>query len=161
MDLCCFIGAQQMGQSKCADEKTMKNSRKIDISDNIEPSEHQKAIASFRSTLDATRDWRMFTKNANHHNTVYWTIIVIVFSSAGIKRKDLIDKTIFYSGSSRTTVERAIKESKESGYIIDSNPGRETQFILSNKMIRHCINYYRKWMTADGLARMFRNLDEG
>ena len=114
-----------------------------------------RAQTAYRGALESSRAWRAFTTNTRHHDLTYWTLLVSLFADPGMNRMTLIDRIITYAGVSRSTAERAIREARESGYIVDRPAGKEVQHFLAPATLKHCIDYFRGYMD---LEKIIKNL---
>ena len=117
--------------------------------------ELDRARTAYRGSLESARAWRAFTTNTRHHDTTYWSLLSSLFADPGMNRMTLLDRIIEYAGVSRSTAERAIREARESGYIIDRPAGKEVQHFLAPAILKHCIEYFRGYMD---LERITKNL---
>lgn len=108
-----------------------------------------RARTAYRGALDSARAWRAFTEETRHHDVTYWSLLCSLFVEPGLNRMRLIDKVIDYAGVSRSTAERAIREARRSDYIVDRRHGKEVRFYLSESMLSHCVDYFRRYMDFD------------
>jgi hypothetical protein len=119
----------------------------------ISAAELARARTAYRGSLESSRAWRAFTTNTRHHDVTYWTLLSSLFAEPGMNRMTLIDRIITYAGVSRSTAERAIREARESGYIIDRPAGKEVQHFLSPATSKHCIEYFRNYMDFEKIIK--------
>ncbi len=115
--------------------------------------ELDRARTAYRGSLESARAWRAFTTNTKHHDTTYWSMLSSLFADPGMNRMTLIDRIIEYAGVSRSTAERAIREARQSGYVVDQPAGKEVLYYLSDEMFNHCVHFFRKFMDAHQLMR--------
>jgi hypothetical protein len=132
-----------------------RDSRAADFEVEMTDVELRRAQTAYRGSLESGRAWRSFTTNTRHHDMTYWTLIATLFAEPGINRMTLIDRIVAFAGVSRSTAERAVREARASGYIVDRPAGKEVQHFLSPTMLRHCIDYFRNYMD---LEKIIRNL---
>ena len=106
----------------------------------------ERARVAYRGSLDAARGWRSFSANTKHHDMTYWSLLSWLFIEPGSNRTTLLERIIDYAGVSRSTAERAIREARASGYIIDRPAGQEVRYFLSESVMEHCLNYFRNYL---------------
>jgi hypothetical protein len=121
----------------------------------IAEAELVRAQAAYRGALESGRAWRAFTTNTRHHDMTYWTLLASLFAEPGMNRMTLIERITAYAGVSRSTAERAIREARASGYILDRPAGKEVQHFLAPATLKHCIDYFRGHMD---LEKIIKNL---
>lgn len=114
-----------------------------------------RARTAYRGALDSARAWRAFTADTRHHDVTYWSMLCSLFVEPGLNRMTLIEKVIDYAGVSRSTAERAIREARQSGYVVDRPSGKEVRFYLSEPMLKHCVAYFRDYMDIDRIMANF------
>ena len=119
------------------------------------PAELERARAAFRGSLETSRAWRTFTPDTRHHNQTYWSLLSVLFVEPGLNRTTLIERVIGYAAVSRSTAERAIREARESGYVVDRPAGAEVRYFLSDRLLVHCVRFFREHMD---LERLIENL---
>jgi len=110
-----------------------------------------RARLAYRGSLDSARAWRRFSPNPRHHDVTYWTLLTVLFIEPGMNRTTLIDRIIEYAGVSRSTAERAIREARASGYILDQPAGKEVRYQLAERLFDHCVAFFRAYMDRGGL----------
>jgi hypothetical protein len=110
-----------------------------------------RARLAYRGSLDSARAWRRFSPNPRHHDVTYWTLLTVLFIEPGMNRTNLIDRIIDYAGVSRSTAERAIREARSCGYILDQPTGKEVRYQLSERLFEHCVAFFRAYMDRGGL----------
>ena len=120
--------------------------------------ELERARAAFRGSLETSRAWRAFTPDTRHHNQTYWSLLSVLFVEPGLNRTTLIERVIAYAAVSRSTAERAIREARGSGYVVDRPAGVEVRFFLSDRLLAHCVRFFREHMD---LERLIENLGYG
>jgi hypothetical protein len=120
--------------------------------------ELERARAAFRGSLETSRAWRAFTLDTRHHNQTYWSLLSVLFVEPGLNRTTLIERVITYAAVSRSTAERAIREARESGYVVDRPAGAEVRYFLSDRLLAHCVRFFREHMD---LERLIENLGYG
>ena len=113
-----------------------------------------RARVAFRGSLESSRAWRAFTPNTRHHDTTYWTMLSWLFAEPGMNRMTLVDRVTEYAGVSRSTAERAVREARESGYVVDEPAGKEVRYFLSDRLIAHCIGFFRDYMDLENIIRI-------
>jgi hypothetical protein len=118
--------------------------------------ELERARRSFRGSMESARAWRGFTDQTRHHDMTYWTLLVTLFVEPGMNRMTLIERIIDFAAVSRSTAERAIREARECGYIVDEPAGKEVRYRLSERLFEHCIEFFRHFMD---LERVLKDLD--
>lgn len=111
--------------------------------------ELNRARVAYRGSLEMTRAWRSFTSNTRHHDTTYWCLLTALFADPGVNRMTLIDRIMECAGVSRSTAERAIREARASGYIVDQPTGKEVRYYLSDRMFDHFIRFFRDHMDLE------------
>ena len=121
----------------------------------MEEAELARAQIAYRGSLQSSRAWRAFTPNTRHHDVTYWTMLVWLFVEPGMNRMTLIDRIMEDAGVSRSTAERAIREARESGYIIDRREGKEVHHFLSDHTFNHCIDFLRNYMDMEKIIENF------
>jgi hypothetical protein len=47
---------------------------------------------------------------------------------------------------SRSTAERAIREARLNGYVVDRPAGKEVHYYLSERLQAHCLDFFREFM---------------
>ena len=114
-----------------------------------EDDELARARVAYRGSLESSRAWRAFTPNTRHHDTTYWTMLSWLFAEPGMNRMTLVDRITEYAGVSRSTAERAVREARESGYVVDEPAGREVLYSLSDATFEHCVDYFRDYMDLE------------
>ena len=115
----------------------------------LSPTELARARMAYRGSLESGRAWRAFTTNTRHHDMTYWTMLCVLFIEPGTSRTTLIDRIIEYADVSRSTAERAIREGRESGYIVDEPAGREVRYRLSDATFQHCVKFFRDYLDLE------------
>src|SRR5687768_2697377 len=113
------------------------------IGPEVTSEELAKARRAFRGSLESSRAWRGFSTNPRHHDVTYWTLLTVLFIEPGTNRMSLIERVIEFAGVSRSTAERAIREAKEQGFIIDEPWGKEVRYRLTEPLFAHCIEFFR------------------
>lgn len=121
----------------------------------ISAAELARAQVAYRGSLESSRAWRAFTTNVKHHDLTYWTLLCLLFVEPGMNRTTLVDKVIEYAGVSRSTAERAIREARMNGYIVDRPAGKEVLYYLSEATFEHCIRFFRNYLD---LEKVMKNL---
>ena len=121
----------------------------------LSEAELNRARVAYRGSLETTRAWRSFTSNTRHHDSTYWCLLTVLFADPGINRMTLIDRIMEYAGVSRSTAERAIREARESGYIVDQPSGKEVLYSLSDRMFDHCMTFFRDHMDLEKIIVNF------
>ena len=106
----------------------------------------ERARHAYRGSLDAARGWRSFTSDTRHHDMTYWSLISWLFVEPGSNRTTLLERVVEYAGVSRSTAERAIREARSSGYIVDRPAGQEVLHFLSEEIMQHCVEYFRNFL---------------
>ena len=101
-----------------------------------------RARVAYRGSLESSRAWRAFTPNTRHHDTTYWTMLSWLFAEPGMNRMTLVDRITEYAGVSRSTAERAVREARESGYVVDEPAGKEVRYFLSDRLFDHCVGFF-------------------
>ena len=119
-----------------------------------EDDELARARVAFRGSLESSRAWRAFTPNTRHHDTTYWTMLSWLFAEPGMNRMTLIDRIIEYAGVSRSTAERAVREARENGYVVDEPAGKEVRYFLSARLFEHCVGFFRSYMDLEKIMRI-------
>lgn len=119
----------------------------------VPAAELDRARNAFRGSLESARAWRAFTTNSKHHDTTYWSLLSSLFADPGMNRMTLLERIMDYAGVSRSTAERAIREARLSGYIVDRPAGKEVHYFLSDETFNHCISFFRNFMDADKLMK--------
>lgn len=124
-----------------------------------EPAESEAELArartAFRGSLESSRAWRAFTPNTRHHDTTYWTMLSWLFAEPGMNRMTLVDRITEYAGVSRSTAERAVREARESGYVVDEPAGKEVRYYLSDRLFEHCMGFFREFMDLEKIIEHF------
>lgn len=121
----------------------------------VSPEELAKARSAFRGSLESSRAWRGFSADPRHHDVTYWTLLVTLFVEPGMNRMRLIDRITAYAGVSRSTAERAIREARQNGFVVDEPAGKEVRYRLSDRLFAHCIEFFRRYMDLEQvLARL-------
>lgn len=126
----------------------------------ISPAELARARIAFRGSLESSRAWRAFTADTRHHDLTYWSLLCSLFAEPGMNRTSLIERIIEYAGVSRSTAERAIREARDSGYIIDRPAGKEVRYELSRPLFDHCVRFFRNYMDLQRIIKDL-GLDQG
>ena len=119
-----------------------------------EDDELARARVAFRGSLESSRAWRAFTPNTRHHDTTYWTMLSWLFAEPGMNRMTLIDRVIEYAGVSRSTAERAVREARVNGYVVDEPAGKEVRYFLSDRLFDHCVGFFRSYMDLEKIMRI-------
>ena len=128
------------------------------VSPEPSPAELERARAAFRGSLETSRAWRAFTSDTRHHNQIYWSLLSVLFVDPGLNRTVLIERVVAYAAVSRSTAERAIREAKACGYLVDRPSGNEVRHFLSERLFAHCLAFFREHMD---LERLIENLGYG
>ena len=113
-----------------------------------------RARVAYRGSLESSRAWRAFTPNTRHHDTTYWTMLSWLFAEPGLNRMTLVDRITEYAGVSRSTAERAVREARESGYVVDEPAGKEVRYFLSDRLLAHCVRFFRDYMDLESIIRV-------
>jgi hypothetical protein len=119
----------------------------------MSPAELERARTAFRGSLESSKAWRAFSTNTRHHDTTYWSLLCSLFAEPGMNRTMLIERIIAYAGVSRSTAERAIREAKACGYIIDRPAGNEVHHFLSDRLFAHCVAFFRAHMDLEQIVK--------
>jgi hypothetical protein len=119
----------------------------------VTPAELARARRAYRGALEAARAWRAFSPDPRHHDATYWTLIASLFAEPGMNRTRLVDRIVGKAGVSRSTAERAVREARESGLVVDERVGAEVRLDLSERLFGHCVGYFRIWMDAGRLGQ--------
>ncbi len=72
-----------------------------------------------------------------------------LFAEPGMHRTELVSRISQYAGVSRATAERVVSRARASGYIVDQPSGRMVRYFLSQRSFNRCLEYYRKYMSAE------------
>ena len=112
-----------------------------------------RARTAYRGALDSARAWRGFSTNPKHHDATYWSLLTSLFADPGMNRSTLIDRIIEYGGASRSTAERAIRDARDCGLIVDRPSGNQVLYSLSDKMVEHCISFFANYMDRDQIMK--------
>lgn len=123
----------------------------------IDPKELAKAQRAFRGSLESSRAWRGFSPDPRHHDVTYWTLLTVLFIEPGMNRMSLIERVVEFAGVSRSTAERAIREARGKGFIVDAPAGKEVRYRLSDRLLAHCFEFFRNFMD---LERILARLDD-
>ncbi len=124
----------------------------------MEGEELARARAAFRGSLESARAWRAFSPNPKHHDLTYWSMLSSLFAEPGMNRSALIERIVTYAGVSRSTAERAIREGRDEGYLVDRPAGKEVLYYLSPRLTEHCVAYFRNYMDQ---AKLMEHLGYG
>ena len=119
----------------------------------ISASELSRARRAYRGALDAAQAWRAFSSNPKHHDTTYWILLSSLFVEPGMNRTGLVDQIVLKAGVSRSTAERTVSDARESGLIVGESVGAVILLSLSDRLFKHCVDYFRNWMDAAKLAK--------
>jgi hypothetical protein len=114
-----------------------------------------RARIAYRGSQESAKAWRAFTGNSRHHDITYWSMITSLFVEPGLNRMTLIERIMDQAAVSRSTAERAIREARESGYLVDRPAGKEVRYFLSDRVFSHCIGFFRDWMDVAGVVKRF------
>ena len=114
-----------------------------------------RAQRAYRGSLESARAWRRFSADPRHHDIAYWTLLTTLFVEPGTNRMKLVERIIEYAGVSRSTAERAVREARASGFIVDQPVGKEVRYHLSERLFAHCVEFFRSYMD---LEQVLRNL---
>lgn len=120
----------------------------------IDADELERAQTAFRGSQRSARAWRVFSTNSRHHDVTYWTILTSLFIEPGLNRMGLIDRIMDFAAVSRSTAERAIREARDRGFIVDEPSGKEVKHYLSDATFNHCVGFFREYMD---MAKIMRN----
>jgi hypothetical protein len=112
----------------------------------MEGEELARARLAFTGALEAARAWRAFSPKPKHHDLTYWSMLTSLFAAPGMNRTALVERIVTYAGVSRSTAERAIREGRDDGYVVDEPAGREVLYYLSPRLTAHCVAYFRNYM---------------
>ena len=121
----------------------------------VTAAELARARRAYRGGLEAARAWRAFSPDPRHHDAVYWTLIATLFAEPGTNRTRLVDRIVAEAGVSRSTAERAVREARAGGLIVAERAGGEVRLRLSDRLFEHCVGYFRTWMDAGKLDKVF------
>lgn len=117
--------------------------------------ELERARLAYLGAMESARAWRRFSDNPRHHDVTFWTILTALFVEPGMNRMSLIDKIIDFAAVSRSTAERAVREARGQGFIVDRPAGKEVRHYLSDACFEHCLGFFREYMD---MAKLLRNL---
>ena len=112
----------------------------------MEGEELARARLAFRGSLELARGWRAFSSNPKHHDLTYWSMLSSLFAEPGMNRSALVERIVTFAGVSRSTAERAIREGRDEGYLVDQPAGKEVLYYLSPRLTEHCVAYFRNYM---------------
>jgi hypothetical protein len=121
----------------------------------VSEEELARARIAYRGSQESAKAWRAFTDNPRHHDITYWSMITSLFVEPGLNRTALIERIIEQAGVSRSTAERAIREGRGSGYLVDRPAGKEVRYFLSDRVFDHCIGFFRDWMDVARVVKRF------
>jgi hypothetical protein len=111
--------------------------------------ELERARASYRRSLEATRAQRAFSPSARHQDTACWSLLGSLFVEPGMSRATLVGRIIEYAGVSRATAERVVRRAREGGCIVDQPYGKMVRYFLSERAFGSCMEYFRKYMRPE------------
>jgi hypothetical protein len=114
-----------------------------------------RARVAYRGSQESAKAWRAFTPNPRHHDITYWSMLTSLFVEPGLNRMTLIERIMEQAGVSRSTAERAIREGRESGYLVDRPAGKEVRYFLSDRTFGHCLEFFRRWMDISRVVERF------
>lgn len=123
--------------------------------EDVSEEELARARIAYRGSQESARAWRAFTTNSRHHDITYWSMLTTLFVEPGLNRMTLIERIMEQAAVSRSTAERAIKEGRESGYLVDRPAGKEVRYFLSDKLFDHCLEFFRSWMDVSRVVKRF------
>jgi hypothetical protein len=126
------------------------------IGPEVTSEELARARRAFRGSLESSRAWRGFSTDPRHHDVTYWTLLTALFIEPGMNRMSLLERVIEFAGVSRSTAERAIREARQQGFIVDEPAGKEVRYRLAEPLFVHCIEFFRNFMD---LERILAKLD--
>jgi hypothetical protein len=115
--------------------------------------ELERARTAFRGSMASARAWRAFTTDTRHHDITYWSLIVSLFTDPGLNRMTLVERIIDNAAVSRSTAERAIREARLNGYVVDRPAGKEVHYYLSERLQAHCLSFFRDFMDQEKLMK--------
>lgn len=127
----------------------------------ISPEELARAQRAFRGSLESGRAWRRFSSDTRHHDITYWTLLTSLFVEPGMNRMTLVERIVDYAAVSRSTAERAIREARASGYIVDAPAGKEVRYRLSERLLAHCIDFFRNYMDLEQVLQSLGESRDG
>ncbi len=121
----------------------------------VSEEELARARIAYRGSQESAKAWRAFTDDSRHHDITYWSMITSLFVEPGLNRTRLIERIMEQAGVSRSTAERAIREGRESGYLVDRPAGKEVRYFLSDRVFNHCLEFFRSWMDVSRVVKRF------
>ncbi len=121
----------------------------------VSEEELARARIAYRGSQESAKAWRAFTDDSRHHDITYWSMITSLFVEPGLNRTRLIERIMEQAGVSRSTAERAIREGRERGYLVDRPAGKEVRYFLSDRVFNHCLEFFRSWMDVSRVVKRF------
>src|SRR5687768_5978475 len=104
------------------------------IGPEVTSEELARARRAFRGSLESSRAWRGFSTDPRHHDVTYWTLLTALFIEPGMNRMSLLERVIEFAGVSRSTAERAIREARQQGFIVDEPAGKVVRYRLAEPL---------------------------
>lgn len=117
--------------------------------EDLAPEELERAQAAYRGAQESARAWRQFSPDPRHHDVVYWTLLTVLFVEPEMNRMTLIGRIVDLAGVSRSSAERAVREARARGFVLDRPAGKEVRYRLSDRLARHCVAFFRDFMSPD------------